>query len=117
MPPRKAPRISKDQAAQLTLARLASEDGGAAYLSGDLVATADDGSDILSIIHLDDRRHWNLTVRVCPPFPPIESISQAWAAGDLDRALGAAADGDVILIVAPEGAWTLTVDVLELAKV
>src|SRR5690242_586086 len=87
MPARPAPRVTKDQAAALTLARLASENGGAAYLSGDIVAYTDTAEPIISIIHLDDRRHWNLTVRPGPPFPPIDSISQAWHDVDLERAL------------------------------
>jgi len=111
-------RLTTEQAADLTLDRLASENGGAAYLSGDIVATccAVHERPIISIIHLDDRRHWNLTVRV--EAPAGGEIDRFVPVADLAAALDTARDGDYWLVTTPEGRWwTLTVDVLELAKV
>lgn len=104
-----------DDAADATLAIVGSEFGGAAYLSADHVATDDDGMPILSVIHLDDRRHWNLTVRTA--LPKAEDISQTAGAGQLLDVLDKARDGEFVLVIGDRGWWTLTVEVLEPAVI
>jgi hypothetical protein len=104
--------LARDDAATLTFERLASEVGGTTYLSADIVAYDNDDNPIVSVIHLDDRRHWNLTVRTGDP----AGVARAILPGEMPDVLLAASDGDLILVLGDAGWWTLTVEILEPAR-
>ena len=102
------------QAAETILTHIASEWGGCACLSGDIVASTADGEPIVSVIHLDDRRHWNLTVATKGTWPTSVPVAISSLA---DALLGDLSDGVVLLVVTPAGAWQVRVEVLEPAAI
>lgn len=118
-------RLTLDQAADLTWQAVSLEHAPQARhrLSADIVATTEDGEPIVSVIHLDDRRHWNLVVltldHLNPPghrHPPVE----VGDVQDLPVALTTRtdiADGSQIRLLHPFGGWLLNVEVLPNAKV
>lgn len=113
------PRLTNDQAAELTWQRLSLEhDPDAGHgLSADIVATCCDVHErpVISVIHIEDRRHWNLTVRAELPVPG--EIDRFVGISDLVDALNGAFHHDYWLVIGPEGFWTVVVEVLESAKV
>lgn len=108
-------RISSDDAATKTMERLASEHGGTAFLSADIVATDGDGNPIVSVIHLEDRRHWNLVVR--SELPQVGEVTKVAPVAKLPDALLTADDGDYIFVIGMQCSWTVTVQVLEPATI
>jgi hypothetical protein len=109
------PRLTNDQAAQLTWQRLSLEHDPSAVhgLSADIVATTDDGQPVISVIHIEDRRHWNLTVHVADIDDGMTVVTE----GLLAEYLNDAQDGTTLYVVSPntDSGWRLYVDVLELA--
>ena len=103
--------ITADEAADQTMERLGSEHDGPAYLSADIPFSDDDNNPIVSVIHIDDRRHWNLTVRTEPPAPG--EIDEFVSISRLPDVLDTAGEGDFLLVIGPRGWWTLTVEILE----
>ena len=57
-------RLTLDQAAKLTWQLVSLEHNPLADhgLSADIVAETEDGEPIVSVIHIEDRRHWNLVI-------------------------------------------------------
>lgn len=108
-------RLTSDEAATYTWYRLSLEhDPQASHgLSADVVATDEHGHDIVSVIHLEDRRHWNLTVR-----PGHDQASVAYVGVDhLAETLLATNSDTTISVISPNGDWQLDVEVLELAAI
>lgn len=107
--------IALDMAVTRTLNQLGLEHNTqiAHPLSADYVATCCDVHErpVLSVIHLDDRRHWNLTVRVGDTENGMTLVPEA----RLAECLYAAADGTTLSVISPDTDfhWQLTVEVLE----
>jgi hypothetical protein len=133
--------ITLDEAATYTWYRLSLEHDPAAShgLSADTVAATDNGEPIVSVIHVADRRHWNLTVTLpaddhdhSDPDPEEWQCVPAWDKDDYDwdnepkfvpagqlaaELLAGPADGAVFRVTgSPVGDWLLTVSVLPPAK-
>lgn len=108
------PSLTSDEAATYTWYRLSLEhDPGASHgLSADTVATDGNGYDIVSVIHLEDRRHWNLTVR-----PGHDRPSATYVGVDqLAETLLATNSDTTISVISPNGDWQLDVEVLPPAR-
>jgi hypothetical protein len=109
------PRITLDQAANLTWERVSLEhDPRATHrLSADIVAYTDADEPIISVIHLDDRRHWNLIVFPDDPADRDPNY-QGIAVPNLAEALtsGVIADGTQLRMSSLKGAWLTLVHIL-----
>lgn len=107
-------RLTSDEAATYTWYRLSLEhDPGASHgLSADVVGDDGHGHEIVSVIHIADRRHWNLTVR---PGRSRTSLTYV-GVGNLAETLLATNSDTTISVISPDGDWQLDVEVLPLAK-
>ena len=99
-------------------------------LSADIVAETELGEPIVSVIHIEDRRHWNLVVRVdddhpSPCWPPagqcvtVKDYNLADALMGTDPTFPTVADGTqlhVVNTVTAGADWLVLVEVLEPAK-
>jgi hypothetical protein len=119
------PALSMDDAAQLTWRQVSLEavPDAAHRLSADIVATDENDQPIISVIHLDDRRHWNLTVGPATPEPGSALRGRPGAVSvitwlpELPDVLGKAREGDLVVVMGEGGWWTVTVEILEPATI
>lgn len=102
--------LTSDEAATYTWYAVSLEhDPQASHgLSADTVAASEDGYDIVSVIHLADRRHWNLTC-----IPGHDRASATYIGYDhLAETLLATNSDTTISVIHPQGDWQLDVKVL-----
>ena len=103
--------LTSDEAATYTWYAVSLEhDPKASHgLSADVVATDEHGHDIVSVIHVEDRRHWNLTC-----VPGHAAASATYIGYDhLAETLLATNSDTTISVIHPQGDWQLDVTVLE----
>jgi hypothetical protein len=107
--------LTSDEAATYTWYRLSLEhDPQATHgLSADTIGADENGYDIVSVIHLADRRHWNLHAR-----PGHDKASTTYVSPDqLAETLLATNCDTTISVISGDLAWQLDVEILPKAYV